>query len=106
MQNLTLLYLRKETVITARAVASSQGTAAGIAQGLLYPLLFFAGICIPTQFLPSYLQTISSYTPVGAAVRNLEELMQGTFPSAISLLVMSAYAAFFSFVTIRYFKWE
>jgi len=88
------------------AVASSQGIAAGIAQGLLYPLLFFAGIYIPPQFLPSYLQTISSFTPVGAAVKALGESMQGAFPSAISLLVMAAYAAFFSFVAIRYFHWE
>jgi len=88
------------------AVASSQGIAAGIAQGLLYPLLFFAGIYIPPQFLPGYLQTISSFTPVGAAVKALGESMQGAFPSAIWLLVMAAYSAFFSFVAIRYFRWE
>jgi ABC-2 type transport system permease protein len=92
--------------VLVAAVASSQGIAAGIAQGLLYPLLFFAGIYIPTQFLPAYLQTISSLTPVGAAVNALESSMQGIFPTAISLLVMAAYAAFFSFVAIRYFRWE
>jgi ABC-2 type transport system permease protein len=88
------------------ALAPSQGVATGMGQGLLYPLLFFAGIYIPMQFLPGYLQTISNFTPVGAAVQALDSSMQGTFPSPISLLVMAAYAVFFGFIAVRYFKWE
>jgi ABC-2 type transport system permease protein len=88
------------------AVAPSQGVAVGMGQGLLYPLLFFAGIYVPMQFLPGSLQTISHFTPVGAAVQALESSMQGTFPSIVPLLVMAAYAVFFSFVAIRYFRWE
>ncbi|MGD0646063.1 MAG: ABC transporter permease [Candidatus Bathyarchaeia archaeon] len=88
------------------ALAPSQGVAAGMAQGLLYPLLFFAGIYIPIQFLPGYLQTISNFTPVGAAVQALDSSMQGTFPSIVPLLVMAAYTVFFVFVAIRYFRWE
>jgi ABC-2 type transport system permease protein len=88
------------------ALASSQGVAGGFAMGLLYPLLFFAGIYVPTEYFPGYLQTISKFTPVGAAVKALESSMQGTFPSVIPLLVMAAYAAFFSFVAIHYFRWE
>ncbi len=88
------------------ALAPSQGVAGGMAQGLLYPLLFFAGIYVPMQFLPGYLQTISNFTPVGAAVQALGSSMQGTFPSIIPLLVMAAYAVFFGFVAARYFRWE
>jgi len=88
------------------AVAPSQGVGTGIAQGLLYPLLFFAGIYVPMQFLPGYLQTISNFTPVGAGVQALGSSMQGTFPSLISLLVMAAYSVFFGFIAVRYFKWE
>ncbi len=88
------------------AIAPSQGVGAGMAQGLLYPLLFFAGIYIPIQFLPGYLQTIGNFTPVGAAVQALDSSMQGTFPSVVPLLVMAAYAVFFGFIAIRYFRWE
>jgi ABC-2 type transport system permease protein len=88
------------------ALATTQGAASGMAMGLLYPLLFFAGIYVPMQVLPSYLQTISYYTPVGAAVKALTSSMQGTLPSPIPLLVMAAYSAFFSYIAVRYFKWE
>ncbi len=88
------------------ALAATQGTASGMSMGLLYPLLFFAGIYVPMQVLPGYLQTISYYTPVGAAVKALTSSMQGTFPSPIPLAVMAAYSAFFSYIAVRYFKWE
>jgi len=88
------------------ALAPSQGAAGGMAQGLLYPLLFFAGLYVPTQVLPGYLQTISEFTPVGAAVKALDSSIEGAFPSPIPLLVMVAYSVFFSFIAVRYFRWE
>jgi ABC-2 type transport system permease protein len=92
--------------ILIAAVAPSQGAANGMMMALLYPLLFFAGVYVPMQVLPSSLQTVASFTPVGAAVKALESSMQGTFPSIIPLLVMTAYTAFFSYIAIRYFRWE
>jgi ABC-2 type transport system permease protein len=88
------------------ALAPSQGSAAGMGTVLLYPLLFFAGIYVPIQYLPSSLQTVSHFTPVGAAVQALESAIQGAFPSVVPLLVMAAYSIFFGFVATRYFKWE
>jgi len=88
------------------SLAPTQGTAVGMTQGLLYPLLFFAGVYVPVQMLPGYLQTISSFTPVGAAVNALNSSIQGTFPSLTSLLVMAVYTVFFGFISIRYFKWD
>jgi ABC-2 type transport system permease protein len=88
------------------AVAPSQGAANGMMMALLYPLLFFAGVYVPMQVLPSSLQTISGLTPVGAAVKALNSSMTGSFPSFVPLLVMAAYAVFFSFIAVRYFRWE
>jgi ABC-2 type transport system permease protein len=88
------------------ALAPSQGAAGGMAMGLLYPLLFFAGVYVPIQVLPGYLQIISNFTPVGAAVKALGSSMQGTFPPVVLLLVMAAYSVFFGFIAIRYFRWE
>jgi ABC-2 type transport system permease protein len=52
------------------------------------------------------LRDIGDWTPLGAAVRALKNSMQGTFPSAQSLLVMTAYAVAFGFLAVRCFRWE
>ncbi|MCW4018125.1 MAG: ABC transporter permease [Candidatus Bathyarchaeota archaeon] len=88
------------------AIAPSQSTANGITMALLYPLLFFAGIYVPIQVLPSGLQTAALFTPVGAAVNALDSSMAGSFPSFVPLVVMAAYTVIFGFVAIRYFRWE
>ena len=88
------------------SVAPSQSTGNGITMGLLYPLLFFAGVYVPIEVLPSSLQTAALFTPVGAAVKALDSSMAGSFPSFVPLIVMAAYAGIFSFVAIRYFRWE
>jgi ABC-2 type transport system permease protein len=88
------------------AVAPSQSTGNGITMGILYPLLFFAGVYVPMEVLPSGLQTVALFTPVGAAVKALDSSMTGSFPSFVPLIVMAAYAVVFGFVAIRYFRWE
>jgi len=88
------------------SIAPSQSTGTGITMGLLYPLLFFAGIYVPIQVLPKSLQTAALYTPVGAAVNALDNSMSGSFPSFVPLLVMAVYVTVFGFIAIRYFRWE
>jgi ABC-2 type transport system permease protein len=88
------------------SVAPSQSTGNGITMGLIYPFLFFAGVYVPIEVLPSSLQTAALFTPVGAAVKALNSSMAGSFPSFVPLIVMAAYAGIFSFVAIRYFRWE
>jgi ABC-2 type transport system permease protein len=92
--------------ILIAAVAPSQGAANGMMMALLYPLLFFAGVYVPVQVLPSVLQTVASFTPVGAAVKALGSSMAGSFPSFVPLLVMAVYTVFFGYVAVRYFRWE
>jgi hypothetical protein len=58
------------------------------------------------EVLPSGLQTAAIFTPVGAAVKALNSSMTGSFPSFVPLIVMAAYTFVFSFVAIRYFRWE
>lgn len=71
-----------------------------------YPLMFFAGLYFPVQLLPSVLQDISHYTPLGAAVEAIQESMVRGFPSAAPLLVLAAYALVFGFLAKRFFRWE
>lgn len=88
------------------AVARTTGAAGAIGQLLLYPLLFFAGLWLPQERMPSVLEQVSQVTPLGASVHALQSSMLGTFPSAESLLVLVGWAAIFGFLAVRYFRWE
>jgi ABC-2 type transport system permease protein len=88
------------------AIARTAAGASGIAQLILYPSLFFAGLWIPREVMPAVLRDIGDWTPLGAAVQALQNSMAGTFPSVQSLLVMAAYAVAFGFLAVRCFRWE
>jgi ABC-2 type transport system permease protein len=70
------------------------------------PLLFFAGLWFPRERMPPVLQHISEWSPLGASVHALQDSMQGTFPSAQSLLVLAGWAVVFGFLAVRFFRWE
>jgi ABC-2 type transport system permease protein len=88
------------------AIARSTGSASIIGQLMFYPLLFFAGLWLPREHMAPILRDISDWTPLGAAVRSLQNSMQGTFPSAQPLLVLVAWALVFSVLAVRFFRWE
>lgn len=88
------------------SIAPTQGSASVLSNILLYPFLFLSGVYMPVPLLPGYLQTLSAFSPVGAAVKALGDSINGTFPSMFSLGVMIAYTLFFSFLAARYFRWE
>jgi ABC-2 type transport system permease protein len=72
----------------------------------LIPLLFFAGLWLPRALMPTVLQDISNYTPLGAAVEAIQDSMQTGFPPARPLLVLVAYAVVFAVAARRFFRWE
>ena len=74
------------------AIARTTGGASAIGQLLLYPLLFFAGLWLPQERMAPVLRHISDWSPLGASVHALQGSMQGTFPSAQSLLVLAGWA--------------
>ena len=86
--------------------ARSAGVATAIGQLILYPMLFFAGLWIPREQMTPILRDIGDWTPLGAAVQAMQTSMQGSFPTAQSLLVMVAYTMVFGFLAVRYFRWE
>lgn len=88
------------------AVARSGSAAGAIGSLVFFPLMFFAGLWVPREVMPEVLRQIGDFTPLGAAVAALQEAFQGTFPSAASLLVLVAYAALFSLLAVRAFRWE
>jgi ABC-2 type transport system permease protein len=89
------------------AVAPSERAAGAIGSGLLFPLLFFAGLWQPSQTVtPSTMRDISNLTPLGAAVHAMLRSMQGTFPTIGSLAVMVVWAIIFGIAAVKLFRWE
>jgi ABC-2 type transport system permease protein len=88
------------------AVAPNSGTARGIGAILFYLMLFFAGLWLPIQNMPSVLQHISHATPMGAAVPALQNAAQGHWPGWLALVTMAAYAVAFGLAAARFFRWE
>lgn len=88
------------------AVARSAGMAGALGSLLFFPLMFFAGLWVPQQMMPSVLQRLGPLTPLGAAVQAIQGAMNGAFPSVQALLVLAAYALVFGVLAARFFRWE
>ena len=88
------------------ATARTQNTAAAVGQLLFIPLLFFSGFYLPRASMPPVLRNIGDWTPTGAAAHALQDAMLGSFPSAQSLLVLTAWAVAFGILAVRFFRWE
>lgn len=82
-------------------------SSAGQSLGMLvyFPLLFFAGVYIPLEIMPGGIQTVSGWTPAGAAVQALSDSWAGTAPSATSLLVLALSAAIAGGLAVWRFRW-
>jgi len=89
------------------AAVARSATAANVMGGaLFFPLIFFAGLWYPQQYMPAVLRDVGQLTPLGASVHALQMASQGTFPSAGSLLVMLAYGVGFALLALKSFRWE
>jgi len=88
------------------AIARTPNVAFMIGSLFLYPMLFFAGLYFPQQELPSVVQDIGKWTPLGASVQALQDSMRGLFPSASLLLALAAWAVVFGVLAVRFFRWE
>jgi ABC-2 type transport system permease protein len=88
------------------AVVPTASSGQGIGMIFYFPLLFFAGVYIPIQVMPQGVQTVSSYTPSGAAARALSDSWVGTVPDTSDLLVMAAYAVIAGALAIWLFRWD
>jgi ABC-2 type transport system permease protein len=88
------------------AMAPTSGAAGVIGRLAFFPMMFFAGLWWPLELMPGALQAVGEATPLGAAVTAIQDSMQGQFPPAVPLLVLTAYAVVFGFLAKRFFRWE
>jgi len=88
------------------AVARSAAMAGALTGAAFFPLMFFAGLWVPREVMPTVLREVSDYTPLGAAVEAVQSSLSGVFPPAACLLVLAAWAAVFGYLAVRFFRWE
>jgi ABC-2 type transport system permease protein len=88
------------------SVARTPRVATALGTVLFFPMMFFAGLWIPRQLMPSGLLEVSNYTPLGATVAAVQETMRGHWPGAAHLGVLAAYAIVLAVAASRLFRWE
>ncbi len=88
------------------AVAPTSGSLTVFEAASFFPLIFFAGLWVPIQAMPTALQHISNYTAHGAAVQAAQDAMEGMFPPTRPLLVMAGWTVVFGLAAWRFFRWE
>jgi ABC-2 type transport system permease protein len=90
------------TAVERFAVADASGSL----HGFPVALTSFVGRSRVVDEIAGRLGDISHFTPLGAAVRALQDSMLGHFPPAAPLLVMVAYALGFAYLAKSFFRWE
>lgn len=88
------------------AVARSVTAANAMGGALFFPMIFFAGLWYPQQYMPTALREVGQLTPLGASVHALQMASQGAFPSAGALLVMLVWGVGFGLLAVKSFRWE
>lgn len=91
-------------LIAARAPNTS--AANGVGMLLYFVSLFFAGVWMPLPLMPEVVQTISQYTPVGAASQAMGAGWYGQPFPATELLVMAAWTLVGVPVAAKIFRWS
>ncbi|KUL27178.1 ABC transporter permease [Actinoplanes awajinensis] len=91
-------------LVAALAPTGKAGNAAGTL--LFFPSMFFAGLWTPREFMPDVVQRIGDLTPLGAGERALHDAMTGSWPNALSSVVLVGYLVVFGLVAARLFRWN
>jgi ABC-2 type transport system permease protein len=88
------------------AIAPTGQAAGAIGSAVFFPMMFFAGLWVPRNEMPSALRGISDFTPLGASVQGLQSSLFNGFPSAAPIVVLLAYSVVAAVLAVRFFRWE
>ncbi len=88
------------------ALATNQRILRGISGALFFPLLLLGGLWFSPLEVGDPLRTIMWYSPIGAGARSILYSNYNMFPPYMELVAMTVYAAIFTYIAARYFKWE
>lgn len=92
--------------LVVAAIAPSQQAAEYIAGGCGFLLMFMSGLWVQPVQVGGALETIMYYSPTGAAVRALLYSTFNATPPYATLATMAAYTVIFTFLAVRFFRWE
>lgn len=92
------------TVVTAVAADARTGTVLGTIA--FFISMFTAGVYFPVQAMSGPVREIVALSPLGAATESMTAAMVGDFPDVKHLLVVGAWAAVLSLISVRTFRWE
>lgn len=88
------------------AIAPSQAAAQGLTGAFVFGLMFLSGLWTPPELVGGPLATIIYYSPSGASVRALLDSVFNQVPPLSTFVTLVVYAVIFTFIAIRYFRWE
>ncbi|MEZ0074564.1 ABC transporter permease [Planotetraspora sp. GP83] len=88
------------------AVAPNSRVIQGVGAAVMFPLLFFAGMWLPRDLMPSVLRRISDFTPTGAFGQALRDTMAGHAAQPLHLAVLAGWALVAGAAAARMFRWS
>jgi ABC-2 type transport system permease protein len=88
------------------AVTPTGKAANAVGSVLFYALMFFGGLYVPIDAMPTALRQVSEATPVGAAVQAMTAATEGHWPAAWQLPLLAGYALVTALLGVRLFRWE
>lgn len=90
-------------LVASRAATAGAATATGMVAWTVS--MFFAGVWMPLPLMPEAVQTISAWTPIGAASQALATAWYGTGVPGHELLVMAGWTVLAVPLAARLFRW-
>jgi len=87
------------------ALVPTAGAASVASMSLYFPMLFFAGVWVPTPLMSETLRAISAVVPLGAVSQSLTEGWFGSGVPALQLGVMAAWTVVLVPLAARLFRW-
>jgi ABC-2 type transport system permease protein len=91
-------------LIAALVPTGKAGNAVGTL--LFFPSMFFAGLWTPREVMPTALQRVGDFTPLGAGERALHDAATGHWPSLLPVVVLIGYVLVFGAAAAKLFRWE
>ena len=73
---------------------------------IFYPMMFFSGGTLPTQFLPEAVKSVASVMPMTYTVNLLHGLWFGNGWDMTAVLVLLGFMAAGVLIAVRFFRWE
>lgn len=95
--------------LIAGAVSKSEEAASGLANLIVLPMSFLGGAFIPLDSAPGWLKTTANVLPMGHLVEGMKDVMvrgQGPGAALVPMAILLAFAAVFTLIAAKLFRWE